>query len=475
VKVLRVILFTVIGAVVLIFALIGFLHSVRGSPVSRVSGYGGKDPAPEVNSPLFVQTIQLLTGTALSPGHEILITKNGDETYDRLWSDLRSAQQSITLQMYYCKPGRMADTLKEILLERAGAGVRVLFLHDAFGSQSLRGEYLDSLRVGGVEVSVFRPVKWYDLHQIQHRSHIRVVVVDGKLGWTGGFGIDDKWFGDGRSRDQWRDTNVRFTGPAVRQLQAIFATGWAEGTGNLITGPLFFPDDLSHGAALRLHAVGDDFDADAGGNEGSDSDAGTGAAATQRSENGIAVAGENMFAGVMHAAPTIGSTSAERLLALSIAGARQTLYITNSYFVPDQDFRDLLKRAAARGVDVRVLTADENSDVKTTWYAGRYFYQELLEAGVRIFEYKPAMMHAKSIVVDGIWSSVGTMNFDNRSMVFNDESNLNVYNAEFGARMIELFMEDLEFSEEITLERHAQRSAWNRVMEWKSGRLQRIL
>lgn len=438
-KAIRYVFFALLGLLILPFSIIGFLHSVRGTPVKRVSMYRGNGQPPAVEDPLFLHAMQLLTGTRLQHGHAVDVMINGDQTYPRLWDDLRSATESITMQMYYCMPGRMADTLKEILIDRARQGVRVLFLHDAFGSQQLTQGYLDSLRVAGVSVSVFRPVKWYQLHQLQHRSHIRVVTVDANIGWTGGFGIDDKWFGDGRTRGQWRETNVRFTGAAVEQLQAIFAVGWAEATGTLLTGPPFFRAEQNPG---RPEAAAE---------------------------------GNGILGGVMHAAPTIGSTSAERLLATSIAGARRTLYISNAYFVPDTDFRILLKQAAQRGVDVRILTADENSDVKTTWWAGRYFYEELLAAGVRIFEYKPSMMHAKTLVVDGLWSSVGTLNFDNRSMVFNDESNLNVWDAGFGARMDAIFLEDLEYAEEITLETLRRRPLTHRLMEWKSARLQRLL
>jgi cardiolipin synthase A/B len=437
-KALRYTALGILGTVVSLFAFIGFQYSIRGTPVKRVGTYNSDEHAPAADEPEFLQAVQLLTGTMLHPGHRIEVMKNGDETYPPLWDDLRSARESITMQMYYCQPGRMADILKEILIDRARAGVAVHFLHDAFGSQPLEGSYLDSLRAAGVHVAVFRPAKWYELHELQHRSHIRVVVVDGSIGWTGGFGIADKWFGDGRSEGQWRETNARFTGAAVTQLQSIFSIGWAEATGNLLIGPPFFPRETS------LETIGD-------------GDA------------------EGMLAGVMHAAPTIGSTSAERLLAVSIAGARHRLYITNAYFVPDQDFRDLLKRAAHRGVDVRILTPDENSDVKTTWWAGRYFYEELLKAGVRIFEYKPSMMHAKSLVVDDIWVSLGTMNFDNRSLAFNDESNLNVYDRDFGEKMTALFLEDLEYAEEMTVAKLRQSPWYDRVMAWKSARLQRLL
>jgi cardiolipin synthase len=375
--------------------------------------------------------MELFTQAHLSEGNRVEVTINGDQTYPRLFEDLRSARQSITLQMYYCQPGTMADTFQTILVERARAGVRVLFLLDAFGAQNLPEEYFDTLRAAGVRIAKFRPVKWYSLHKAQSRSHIRVVVVDGRLAWTGGFGIDDKWFGDGRSKDQWRDSNARFTGPAVSQHQATFAVGWVEATGELLTGAMFFPP-------------------------------------------GVAAA-DGMQAGLVHLAPTIGSTPAERFLALTIAGAHRTLYITNSYFVPDDDFRRLLILAAQRGVDVRILTTSGQTDVRTTWYAGRGHYEQLLRGGIRVFEYQPAMMHAKSIVADGMGSSVGTMNFDNRSLVFNDESNILVLDAGFGATMDSGFLEDLRVSKEIILAEFQKRPWTAKLYERGATMLGRVL
>ncbi|MFL5578538.1 MAG: phospholipase D-like domain-containing protein [Gemmatimonadaceae bacterium] len=418
----------VVGAL----ALVGFLYLTRGTPVHRVRAPGDAAGPPGVHDPLFCHTMELLTKTPLAPGHRVEVTTCGDETYPRLWEDLRSAQRSITLQMYYCQPGRMADELREILIERARAGVRVLFLRDAFGSGPLPEAYIDSLKAGGVQVAVFRPTRWYELHKVQHRSHIRVVVVDGVVGWTGGFGIDDKWYGDGRHADQWRDTNVRFEGPAVLQLQATLAAGWAEATGELLTGDHFFPAE----------------------------------------EQGPA---GGVLAGLLHAAPTIGSTSAERFLALSIASARERLYVTNSYFVPDDDFCDLLAQAAKRGADVRVLTCDRDGDVKATYYAGRTRYERLLRDGVRIFEYRPAMMHAKSIVVDGRWAAAGTMNFDNRSLAFNDESVLMALDDDLGARLEQIFLADLEYAAEIHLDQFRRRPLTDRVIERAAASVARVL
>ena len=413
-------------------AIVGLRYMTRGTPVADVSGVEGNKELPHTDSELFSTSVELLTGTMLCPNNHAELCLNGDGTYDRLFTDLANARTTITLQMYYCQPGKVADRFGEVMRERARAGVRVMFLLDAFGSAKLTDAYIESLCDAGVEVAKFRPVNWYQLEKAYARSHIRVVVVDGSIGYTGGFGMDDKWLGDGRHEDQWRDTNVRFEGPAVQQLQATFAKGWAEATGELLTGTELFPP-------------------------ASDDPAGT------------------MRATLLHTAPTIGSTPAERLLALSIAAARHTLYITNSYFVPDDDFVRLLREAAGRGVDVRVLTPGKLNDVKSTWYAGRAQYEPLLEGGVRIFWYQPAMIHGKCFVVDGCWSSVGTMNFDNRSLAFNDESNLLVLDDDFGTSVRDMFLDDLTRSTEVTRESFRRRPWKERALEWGFSRFARIL
>ena len=421
----------VLVVIVLLMALIGVLTVTRGTPVGRVVTLSDSGP-PAVTDSLFERTFELFTGTHVFPGNTAEPALNGDGVYPRLWADLRSAQHTITVQMYYSLPGKVADTMAKVLSERARAKVRVLFLVDAFGSQHLTDGYLDSLRLAGVEVARLRELRWYTIHHASDRSHVRVVVVDGKIGYTGGFGIADYWLGDGRHEEQWRESNVRFAGPAVTALQAAFSSAWAESTGELITGPLFFPPD-------GFHEVG----------------------ATH--------------AGVLFTSPTTGSTPAERFLALSIAGARKTLYIANSYFVPDDDFRRLLIRAAKRGVDVRVMTVSAKTDVKTTWYAGRDRYEELLSAGIKVYEYQPTMLHSKTLVVDGVWSSIGSMNFDNRSLAFNAESNLVVLDSAFGAAMDATFFEDLKYSKEIKLDEFRQRSGWNRFLERGASVLSRLL
>ncbi|HXD49167.1 MAG TPA: phospholipase D-like domain-containing protein [Gemmatimonadaceae bacterium] len=423
--------FVALGILVCALALVGLLTITRGTPVARVVTLSDSGP-PAVSDSLFERTFELFTGTHIFPDNTVEQALNGNGTYPQLWSDLRAAQHTITVQMYYSLPGKVADTLAAVLRERARAHVRVLLLLDAFGSQHLSKHWIGALRDAGVEVAELRPLRWFTIHDATDRSHVRVVVVDGHVGWTGGFGLADYWLGDGLHEDQWRESNVRFEGPAVMQLQTAFADAWAEATGELITGPLFFP------------------------------------------RSGFEPAGTT-HAGLLYAAPTTGSTPAERFLTLTIAGSRHTLYIANSYFVPDDDMRRLLERAARRGVDVRVLTVSSKTDVKTTWYAGRYRYEELLRNGIRIYEYQPTMMHSKTIVADGIWSSVGSMNFDNRSMAFNDESNLVVLDTAFGAQMDSVFLGDLRQAKEIKLAEFERRSTWSKLLEVGATLLSRVL
>jgi cardiolipin synthase len=414
-------------------ALVGVLSVTRGTPVKAVVVIGDKNTAPQLSDSLFTRTMELYTGLHLTKGNAAQELLNGDGTYPQLWRDLRSAKHTITVQMYYSQPGAVADTMAAILKERVKAGVRVLFVLDAFGSQNLKRSWADSLTAAGVEIGLLRQLHWYSLHNASDRSHVRVVVVDGEIAYTGGFGLADYWLGDGKHKDQWRETNARFEGPSVMGLQAAFAAAWAECTGELIFGDTFFPKKAF-----------------------SDVDGG-------------------VLAGVFFASPTTGSTPAERFNALSIASARRTLYVTNSYFVPDDDFRKLLLDARKRGVDVRILTVSKETDVKTTLWAGRSRYEELLKGGIRLYEYQPTMMHAKTFIMDGIWGSIGSMNFDNRSLAFNNESNFVFMDQQLGAQMDSTFMDDLTRAKEITLPEFQKRPWYHHVIEDGAALLSRLL
>jgi cardiolipin synthase len=417
---------------VIVFTLIGILSITRGTPVQSVIAIGDRDGPPPITDPLFARSMQLYTGLHLTTGNSVEQVNNG-EVYTRLYQDLRAARHTITLQNYYSQPGKVADSIAAILKERAHAGVRVLLVLDAFGSQNLSQKWADSLRAAHVEIGLLRQLHWYTLHNATDRSHVRAMVIDGEIGYTGGFGFADYWLGDGKHADQWRDSNVRFVGPAVMELQAAFASAWAECTGELIAGDIFFP----------RHSFVD-------------------------------VPG-GVRAGLFFSSPTTGSTPAERFNALTIASAQRTLYVTNSYFVPDDDFRRLLMDARKRGVDVRILTVSSKTDVKSTWWAGRSRYEELLKGGVRIYEYQPSMIHSKTFIADGIWGTIGSMNFDNRSLAFNNESNLVFLDSTQGAQLDSMFFDDLTRSKEILLAEFQKRPWYDHVIENGAALLSRLL
>lgn len=418
-----------LGAAALLVALLALLLLGRGTPVKSVRSFeAGGPPAPGAAG--FVPLVEALVPTRIERGHHVELLNDGDGTFPRLLDDLRGARESIAILVYFWKAGSLSDSLGAVLAERARAGVRVLVLFDDFGAD-VPDEYLDALREAGVLVATLRPVSLFDLHKSQQRSHLRAVVIDRAIGYTGGFGIADTWLGDGRTPEQWRETNVRFTGPAVAQLAGSFAASWAEATGVLL--------------------VADP------------------ASVTPAEHSGVALAG------LVYTSPTTGSTPAERLLAISFAAARQRLYIANAYFVPDDDFRQMLIDAAARGVDVRVLLPSKDTDVPIVRLAARARYEELLAGGVRIWEYQPTMMHAKTLVADGLWSLVGTMNIDNRSLALNDEVTLAVLDAALGAEMESAFLTDLEFSREIRIAEFGRRGWWERTKERGATLLSRWL
>lgn len=416
----------VLSAPLVFLVLVGLSHVFRAPLVRNVMARGATGAPPALGAPGFASAFALVTGVPLYGGNRVEVLSNGDETYARLWQDLRSARRSITVQMYYAAPSAVSDSVASILAERARAGVAVFFLYDAFGAGTFPLKLIEKLRSAGVRIAVFRPIKWYALDRANHRSHIRGIVIDATVGYTGGFGFDDKWLGGGRKPREWRETNARFEGPATAQLQSTFVAQWAEATGEL------------HGGVLMLGNV------------------------VPRES---LITPNGAIAALLYSPSGTGSTVAERLFAITIASARRRLYITNAYFVPHADFVRLLSDAAKRGVDVRVLTNGVNSDVSTTWLAGRSRYEALLSAGVRIYEYVPTTLHAKVMVADGLWTAIGTANFDNRSLAYNTEVALTVRDATVAATMDSLFLADLEYTEEIRLAEFRRRSWWMHFRE----------
>lgn len=406
--------------------------AARGTPLRVVRVLGSDTESATMRDPAFRESCQLLTSTPLAPTHRLELLCNGDELYDRMFSDLACAQSLITWHVFWFRSGRIADRVHDVLTERARAGVRTLMLLDHYGTSGLGDAYLDGLRASGVEVADFRKPRWDTLYKSQHRMHVRAVVVDGRIGYTGGFGIDDRWMGDGRHRLEWRDTNIRVQGSAVAQLQSAFAINWGESTGQLLVGEDVFPF-------------------------------------------GLAASGGVQRAGLLFSNPSFGSTTAERFFVLALAGAQERFWLSSAYFIPNRDIRRIMCEAAERGVDVRILTPGANTDRRSTWYAARSKYEELLARGVRIHEYEPTMMHAKTLVVDGVWSMVGSLNLDNRSLVLNDEVALVSSDEMLASQLEQVFLDDLEFSREVQLDEFTTRGWQGRVLERAADVVSRVL
>lgn len=421
----------VVGLILLALAVVGVPHILGGRPIELATSLP-QSAIQSVEDPAFAETFELVTGTGFTDGNGVEILSNGDETFPRLLTDLRGARYSITVQMYYAAEGAVMDSILAVLSTRARHGVRVFFLYDAFGSSALPEWYIDSLRAAGAEVTPFRPIRWYALDRAYHRSHARGIVIDGAIGYTGGLGFDDKWLGSGRRADEWRETNVPFTGPAVLPAQASFVNKWAEATGTILTGTEML---------VRSHS---------------------------ESAGGVRAA-------FLHSPPSIGGTAAERMLVFAIATARRKLWITNPYFVPSPEMVRGLAQAAARGVDVRLLTNGEASDVTVTLLAGRSQYEVLLSAGVRIYEYRAGVLHAKTFVIDSLLSSIGTMNFDNRSLAFNNEVALATLDPQLAGEMMTHFEADIRYAREIELAGFRDRSFITRWKEAASYLFSRIL
>lgn len=423
-------------ALALLYLVVITVHEILDAAVSRdvrvVGGEGSPAGAPAIGEPRFLEQLSVLTPVAMTGGNRVEALLFGDTVFDRMEADIRGARRSVAVQMYYCEPGRVARRIAAALAAKAREGVPVYFLWDTFGCGSLGGDYFDALRRAGVRVAAFRPIHWYTLHRAQHRSHVRAIVVDGVVGYTGGTGLADKWLNGPTGLAGWRDTSVRFSGPAVRGLAAAFATAWTEATGVLLDGPELLPPSA---AAPAAGATG----------------------------------------GLVYSSTALGTSEAERFLALTIAGARRTLWVTNSYFLPNKAFRDFLRRASRRGVDVRVLVPGERIDVRILLYAGQAHYEELMRAGIRVWEYQGRMLHAKTIVADGAWTAIGTLNLDNRSLRLNDEATLAIYDPGLGAAMDSVFLRDLRSAREVRLEEFRRRPWANRLWELLATRLASFL
>ncbi len=377
----------------------------------------GKEVRPDysVGDPAFERSMSQLLGPPLLPGNRVETLRNGCRFYPAMLEAIASAKTSVTFENFVFREGEVATRFTDALLERANAGVPVHFLQDAFGCDELRGPSMRRLRNSPVELEIFR---FFKLSKLNKRTHRKLLIIDGKVGFTGGAGVCDHWDGDADAPGKWRDTHYRVEGPAVAQMQQAFMENWMQTRAEILHGDRYFPA-LAPAGPLPCQVFM------SSGNEGAD--------------------------------------SARVMILLALAAARKSIRIANAYFLPDDLIRQTLVEACERGVTTELVTAGPVTDQPLTRLVGRERWKPLLEAGARHYEFRDRLFHCKYLIVDDLWVSVGSANFDNRSLRINDEANLNVLDAEFAAEQIRMFEDDKVRSRPVPLEEWRRRPWRERI------------
>jgi cardiolipin synthase len=367
----------------------------------------GLDHGIEVGSQDFLDTMAGSADIQFLPGNTLELLNNGDRFYPAMLHDIDQAERSITVEAYIYWAGEIGITFAKAFAAAAQRGLKVKLLLDAVGSQSIGNEIIKILEDGGCHLAWYNPIRITRLRRINNRTHRKSLILDGRIGYTGGAGIADHWTGDAHDAEHWRDMQIRIAGPAVRPLQSGFAHNWLECTGELVTGPDFYPT-LTEVGPLALQTI--------------------------------------------MSSPETGASSVRVMYFLAISAARKTIDIANPYFVPDHVSIDLFRDAVKRGVRVRVMVAGSSNDTHVTRLNSLRLYGALLKAGVQVFEYNRTMMHHKIMVVDGLWSTVGTTNFDNRSFSHNEENNVCVCDEGVATELTATFARDIAVCEVVTLD-----------------------
>ncbi|SAK45181.1 cardiolipin synthetase [Caballeronia glebae] len=372
------------------------------------------------DDPQFVRSMGLLLGPPVIGGNRFEVLVNGDEIFPSMLEGIRSARKTITFETFIYWSGAIGEDFAQALSEKARAGVSVHVLLDWVGSSKMDKRYLRMLRDAGAEVILYHKPHWTGLGRMNDRTHRKLLVIDGRIGFTGGVGIAEEWTGRAQDEKHWRDTHFRVEGPAVGQMQAVFMDNWIKTTGNVLHGPRYFPDI---------------------------EDAGDGCA--------------HMFS----SSPSGGSDDMQLMYLMAITAATSSIHLSSAYFVPDKLTINAIVEAARRGVRVRIITPGKRIDTHTVREASRACWGDLLAAGVEIFEYQPTMFHCKLIVVDEYLVSVGSTNFDSRSFKLNDEANLNIYDRDFARQQTAIFDDDVTHAKRITLDDWRRRPLFEKLLE----------
>jgi cardiolipin synthase A/B len=381
---------------------------------------------PPVESPDFLTGLAGVAGSPVRAGGTARLLNNGDAFFPALHAALSAATQSIHFAVYIWEEGKASDDVFAILVERARAGVKVRILLDGMGGLHAPEKDIKRLEEAGGTVKVFRAPRLGKLSRFHKRNHRRAIVIDGRVAFVGGMAVADKWLGNADREEHWRDSMVEVTGPLAATVQSAFVDNWAHVGGEILVGPAVFPEIPAPVAASGQHIA-----------------LHTGLASSPSSEN-----------------------HPMRLVFLqSFSAARQKLYIANSYFVPDETIRKAVIGRARQGVDVRILLPGEKTDAKPIRQAGHKYFEQLLEAGVKIYEYQPTMMHAKTVVVDGKFSVIGSSNMDVRSKELNQENVLGVLDEGLARQIEETFLNDLKSARQIELAEWRKRGVVKKLTE----------
>ncbi len=403
-----------------------FLALFRPVLEYKIENTAALDP----DAPEFFAQLEMLCDARVFPHNTIDVLTDGSSFYEAELEAIAGAKRSVHLEAYIFQTGEIADRFRAALTERARAGVEVKLIIDGVGSLSTPAGYFDDLKKAGGKVVFYHSVRWHTWDRYNNRTHREIVVVDGSIGFVGGAGVADHWYkAQGKARP-WRDAMFRVRGEAVAGLESVFIENWAEAAGEI----------LSFGTDLHMPEK---------------------AGATP--------------AMVVGGTPSAGGSTRNRVLfQIFLASAQRTILITNPYFLPDASISgELLQAAQERGVEVKVITSGKKSDQSFTRSASRRLYGELLQGGVEIYEYEPAMSHTKTMTIDGLWSVVGTTNFDARSFGLNDEVNLVVRSEDLARRIEQDFRRDLANSRRIGYHEWKRRPVWERAHEALSGLLER--
>ncbi|MEN3276817.1 MAG: cardiolipin synthase [Massilia sp.] len=360
----------------------------------------------DVHDAQFRRSMGVLLGPPIIEGNRVEALLNGDQIFPAMLAAIRAAQHTITFETYIYWSESIGHEFSDALSERARAGVKVHLMLDFIGSMKMDDGAIQKMRDAGVQVQRYHKLAWWKLARLNNRTHRKLLIVDGTVGFTGGVGIADQWRGNAQDEHHWRDTHFRVEGPVVGQMQAVFTDNWTKATGVVLDGPLYFPP---------LKAVG------------------------------------KMPAQMFSSSPTGGSASMHLMYLMAITAARESIDLSASYFVPEELAIRALIAAAKRGVRVRIITPGKEIDAVVVRLASRERWGELLEAGIQIAEYQPTMYHAKALIVDRLMVSVGSTNFDNRSFSINDEANLNILDADFARAQAAVFEDDWRRARPISL------------------------